>query len=134
MVRYHSLVIDAESLPDELIPIAWTSSVNALSFIETKKSDVASEFAAGSFSTKLKNGSYSPFSHSGKVQSERVLMGIMHSTRPHYGVQVCCMIIAFVIVAALLFLCNTPLTLCFDPSVPSRECCNLPWKANIQEF
>ncbi|KAK9913250.1 hypothetical protein M0R45_037073 [Rubus argutus] len=87
VVRYHSLVIDAESLPDELIPIAWTSSVNALSFIETKKSDVASESAAGSFSTKLKNGSYSPFSHSGKVQSERVLMGIMHSTRPHYGVQ-----------------------------------------------
>lgn len=98
MVRYHSLVVDVESLPDELIPIAWTSSVDALSFLETHKSDVPSEFAAGSFSTKLKNGSYSPFSHSGKLQSEKVLMGIMHSTRPHYGLQVCCMFIAFVIV------------------------------------
>ncbi|KAF3966479.1 hypothetical protein CMV_009430 [Castanea mollissima] len=27
VVRYHSLVIDAKSLPKELIPIAWTSSV-----------------------------------------------------------------------------------------------------------
>lgn len=87
VVRYHSLVVDVESLPDELIPIAWTSSVDALSFIETHKCDVPSEFAAGSFSRKVKNGSYSPFSHSGKLQSEKVLMGIMHSTRPHYGLQ-----------------------------------------------
>ncbi|CAB4300954.1 unnamed protein product [Prunus armeniaca] len=87
VVRYHSLVVDVESLPDELIPIAWTSSVDALSFIETHKCDVPSEFAAGSFSRKVKNGSYSPFGHSGKLQSEKVLMGIMHSTRPHYGLQ-----------------------------------------------
>ncbi|RXI09124.1 hypothetical protein DVH24_023268 [Malus domestica] len=87
VVRYHSLVIDAESLPDELIPIAWTSSMDALSFIETQKSDFSLEYAVGYFSEKLKNGSYSPFSHSGKMQSVKVLMGIMHSTRPHYGVQ-----------------------------------------------
>ncbi|KAM1253035.1 hypothetical protein ACFX2J_040972 [Malus domestica] len=87
VVRYHSLVVDAESLPDELIPIAWTYSRDALSFIETQKSDVPSEFAVGSFPTKPKNGSFSPFSCSGKVRSEKVLMGIVHSTRPHYGLQ-----------------------------------------------
>lgn len=108
--------------------------MNALSFIETKESDVASKSADASFSMKQKNCTYSPSSHSGKVQSERVLMGIMHSSRPHYGVQVCCMIIAIVNAVALLSLCNTVLTLCFDPSVPSRECCYLPWKADIQEF
>ena len=102
MVRYHSLVVDAESLPDELIPIAWTYSRDALSFIETQKSDVPSEFSVGSFPTKPKNGSFSPFSCSGKVRSEKVLMGIVHSTRPHYGLQVGCMFVVFVIISDLL--------------------------------
>ncbi|KAJ0544836.1 putative aminodeoxychorismate synthase [Helianthus annuus] len=45
VVRYHSLIIDAKSLPKELIPLAWT------------------------------------------CEGMKVLMGIMHSTRPHYGLQ-----------------------------------------------
>lgn len=88
--------------------------MNALSFIETKESDVASKSADASFLMKQKNCTYSPSSHSGKVQSERVLMGIMHSSRPHYGVQVCCMIIAIVNAVALLSLCNT-LDFMFSP-------------------
>ncbi|TXG49552.1 hypothetical protein EZV62_025427 [Acer yangbiense] len=79
VVRYHSLVIDAESLPKELIPIAWTSSTDALSFRDTLKFDT--------ISTQSKNESCLPSIHSNGSQSRKVLMGIMHSSRPHYGVQ-----------------------------------------------
>lgn len=37
VVRYHSLVIDAETLPKELIPIAWTSSSDTLPFLGDQK-------------------------------------------------------------------------------------------------
>ncbi|XP_015877136.3 aminodeoxychorismate synthase, chloroplastic [Ziziphus jujuba] len=87
VVRYHSLVIDAETLPKELIPIAWTVSTGALSFHHTQKSDVPADASADSFSTNLKNGSSWPLSCSNGVQRRKVLMGIMHSTRPHYGLQ-----------------------------------------------
>ncbi|KAM7272945.1 hypothetical protein ACFE04_027609 [Oxalis oulophora] len=70
VVRYHSLVIDAESLPKEIIPIAWTSSTDTRSFM-----------------MKLPNGSSRPVNYSGDIEKNKVLMGIMHSTRPHYGVQ-----------------------------------------------
>lgn len=111
VVRYHSLVIDAESLPKELIPIAWTSSTDTLSFLETSKSDVipgayerkiSQNIAIESFSTKSKNGSSWPSAHSEGMQRRNVLMGIMHSTRPHYGVQVCCMSIVFVTTSSFL--------------------------------
>lgn len=95
MVRYHSLVIDAETLPNELIPIAWTASTGALSFHHTQKSDVTSDASADSFSANLKNGSSWPLDYSNGVERRNVLMGIMHSTRPHYGVQVCCLDICF---------------------------------------
>ncbi|KAG2723524.1 hypothetical protein I3760_02G173700 [Carya illinoinensis] len=96
VVRYHSLVIDPESLPEELIPIAWTSSSNALSFLETRKSNAISDDyesqigcsrSAKSFS-ECENGSRRPFVLSDK--SKRVIMGIRHSSRPHYGLQVPC--------------------------------------------
>ncbi|KAI3846669.1 hypothetical protein MKX03_009017, partial [Papaver bracteatum] len=66
VVRYHSLVIDADSLPKELIPIAWSSSANTTSFLENQMSKVASN----SFG-----------------ENAKLIMGIRHSTRPHYGVQ-----------------------------------------------
>lgn len=58
VVRYHSLVIDSESLPEVLIPIAWTSRNGSSSLVEY-----------------------------GQTRNARVLMGVKHSTRPHYGVQ-----------------------------------------------
>ncbi|XP_054815007.1 aminodeoxychorismate synthase, chloroplastic isoform X2 [Prosopis cineraria] len=61
VVRYHSLVIDPESLPQDLIPIAWTDSA------ENRSSNISS--------------------HYGWTRSAQVLMGIKHSTRPHYGLQ-----------------------------------------------
>lgn len=93
VVRYHSLVIDAKSLPKELIPIAWTSSGDALSFFETQKSNIMSDAyesqighksSSESFS-EIKNGNCWPFVQFD--ESRRVLMGIMHSSRPHYGLQ-----------------------------------------------
>ncbi|KAM7504443.1 hypothetical protein LguiB_003347 [Lonicera macranthoides] len=96
VVRYHSLVIDAESLPKELIPIAWTSSTDTLSFLGNQKSDGTGEAydsqlngktSVSYFSNKFMNGN-SWSSNDGKgVLSTKVLMGIMHSTRPHYGLQ-----------------------------------------------
>lgn len=99
MVRYHSLVIDPESLPKKLIPIAWTSSSNALPFLETCKFNTISDDcesqtgcsrSAKSF-LECENGSHRPFVLSDK--RKRVIMGIMHSSRPHYGLQVGNMVI-----------------------------------------
>lgn len=98
VVRYHSLVVDAKSLPNELIPIAWTSSSDLLSYLETQKSDIVLEAyesqkgqksSFDSFSSKLKNGTSWPSRHTERMGNSKVLMGIMHSTRPHYGLQVC---------------------------------------------
>lgn len=67
MVRYHSLVVDPKSLPKELVPIAWASSTDTLSFSGSRASDVRPE---------------------SEKRSGEVLMGIKHSNRPHYGLQV----------------------------------------------
>lgn len=95
VVRYHSLVIDSESLPEELIPIAWTSSTTRLPFIGAKDSDKSNAHEimtdksvfVDPFLPKVGNRS-SHLSDNGKTRNARVLMGIKHSTRPHYGVQV----------------------------------------------
>lgn len=69
VVRYHSLVIDAETLPKELIPIAWASSTGTLPYLD------------------FRNG-YSWLSGDAeKMPSKEVLMGIKHCTWPHYGLQ-----------------------------------------------
>ncbi|KAF4348241.1 hypothetical protein G4B88_024475, partial [Cannabis sativa] len=80
VVRYHSLVIDANSLPNELIPIAWTTSTDALSLLGTHKLDIIPD------SSKDSCLSRSQFSLSDSVGG-KVLMGIRHSIRPHYGLQ-----------------------------------------------
>ncbi|KAG1331965.1 Aminodeoxychorismate synthase, chloroplastic [Cocos nucifera] len=96
VVRYHSLVIDADSLPEELIPIAWTTSVDTLSFLGTQQSDII----LGSFGDKsivqpigfldgkLKGQGTSTINNNvNGLKSTKVLMGVMHSNQPHYGVQ-----------------------------------------------
>ncbi|KAK8609616.1 hypothetical protein V6N13_062061 [Hibiscus sabdariffa] len=93
VVRYHSLVIDGESLPKELIPIAWTSSDDTLSFLETRKFDAIpdaceSERLQANFDYfSAQNGSYRASSHVNGTKSRKVVMGIRHATWPHYGVQ-----------------------------------------------
>ncbi|XP_071717647.1 aminodeoxychorismate synthase, chloroplastic [Rutidosis leptorrhynchoides] len=68
VVRYHSLVVDAKLLPKELIPIAWTCS----------SSDTVSSLRSVDRDSQLDRI---------VEDTKEVLMGIMHSTRPHYGLQ-----------------------------------------------
>ncbi|XP_038985756.1 probable aminodeoxychorismate synthase, chloroplastic isoform X2 [Phoenix dactylifera] len=99
VVRYHSLVIDADSLPEELIPIAWATSVHTLSFLGTQQSDIIPN-AFGDKSTlqpvglldgKIKGKGLSTINNNANdLKSTKVLMGVMHSNQPHYGVQVSC--------------------------------------------
>ncbi|KAL4567539.1 hypothetical protein LXL04_023126 [Taraxacum kok-saghyz] len=74
VVRYHSLVIDPKSLPKELIPLAWTCSNDTIS-----SSLVDQKFDQETSQSNHVKGTPLP--------DKKVLMGIMHSTRPHYGLQ-----------------------------------------------
>jgi len=80
-VRYHSLVIDAASLPEDLIPTAWTMLSDAPGV----------DCANGSSTSGLCDGKFwmtgRPAGSSGRSQ-EIVLMGMSHRNRPHHGVQV----------------------------------------------
>lgn len=84
VVRYHSLVIDPKMLPKELVPIAWTSCTDPLPFFENQNADI---FLDGPLS-KVPNGKSSHISQSEAASSSKILMGIRHATRPHFGVQV----------------------------------------------
>lgn len=95
VVRYHSLIIDWKALPKELIPIAWTSS-STHSFLEspnsglnpdTCKDHICANTSFDTFSSRSYNGASWSFSNPGRMQGGKALMGIMHSTRPHYGLQ-----------------------------------------------
>lgn len=96
VVRYHSLVIAPESLPRELVPIAWTSSPDAVPFLGVQRSDsmfgahdrqASQQAYVDCIPTKLNRKSW-PSCHPKEINGEKVLMGIMHSSRPHYGLQV----------------------------------------------
>ncbi|KAK8950946.1 hypothetical protein KSP39_PZI004929 [Platanthera zijinensis] len=68
VMRYHSLVIAADSLAGrELIPMAWTTSRHTLCLLDTDNN-------ASSIS-------------SSPDEINKILMGVKHSSRPHYGVQ-----------------------------------------------
>lgn len=97
VVRYHSLVIDPSSLPKDLIPIAWTSSYETIPFLGSQNLDSrvdgferegGPENFAKSLSIKSESGLQWHSSDSPELQSRNILMGIMHSSRPHYGLQV----------------------------------------------
>ncbi|KAL5699567.1 aminodeoxychorismate synthase [Ranunculus cassubicifolius] len=80
VVRYHSLVIDAHSLPDEIIPIAWSYAGETLQFLDYQNSDICNDaFGGQADQHHLK-------CHE-ETKSSKVIMAIMHSTLPHYGVQ-----------------------------------------------
>lgn len=98
VVRYHSLIIDKESLPKELVPIAWTIYDDTGSFSEKNScvpvNNTGSPLGNGSVipvSEKLENRSHWPSSHVNGKQDRHILMGIMHSSFPHYGLQVWCL-------------------------------------------
>ncbi|CAM0909683.1 unnamed protein product [Alopecurus aequalis] len=94
VVRYHSLVIEANSLPEDLVSIAWTASPKMLSFLDSDQQDSTpfwgslnnlcltnpSDFTSnGDVPITIKDASESDF--------YKIVMGIKHSSRPHYGVQ-----------------------------------------------
>ncbi|KAL0721899.1 hypothetical protein Bca4012_036498 [Brassica carinata] len=85
---------DKESLPKELIPIAWTIYDDTGSFSEKKfctpVNNSLSPSKNGSVISvpeALENQSYWPSPHVDGKQDRHILMGIMHSTFPHYGLQ-----------------------------------------------
>ena len=97
VVRYHSLVIEPGSLPDDLISIAWTASPNLLSYLESDRTNVSTflgsldnNFMAVSLEHSISGGELSNMSNGNASESDgsRVIMAIKHSSRPHYGVQV----------------------------------------------
>ena len=92
VVRYHSLVIDPESLPKELIPISWTCSTDTQSFLEISNassiSDAHDIVSSDSMSEVQKSLRVWPLNSHQNMQNGKVLMAVMHSVRPHYGVQV----------------------------------------------
>ncbi|CAN7060972.1 unnamed protein product [Brassica rapa subsp. trilocularis] len=85
---------DKDSLPKELVPLAWTINDDTGSFSEKRflvpVNNSVSPPRDGSIvsvSEKLENQSYWPSSHVDGKQDRHILMGIMHSTFPHYGLQ-----------------------------------------------
>ncbi|KAH9312317.1 hypothetical protein KI387_027352, partial [Taxus chinensis] len=100
VVRYHSLVLDMSSLPRDLIPIAWTSRSDALnpvpdvhgskvlknantSDLKVKQHKLVDEIAM----SPIDSVSFGAFKNPDAVRDTKVLMGVMHHSYPHYGVQ-----------------------------------------------
>ncbi|KAH0434651.1 hypothetical protein IEQ34_026780 [Dendrobium chrysotoxum] len=93
VMRYHSLVIAAESLPRELVPMAWTTSEQTHSFLGTEQSDMSPTLQTnkllqlGDLSASVSYVGYKDVTNSKINDRNKILMGVMHSTRPHFGVQ-----------------------------------------------
>lgn len=94
VVRYHSLVIEASSLPEDLVSIAWTASPKMLSFLDSDQPDNTPFW--GSLNnlpligpSECTNNGELPITlnNASKSDSYKIVMGIKHSSRPHYGVQ-----------------------------------------------
>eukprot|EP00252_Welwitschia_mirabilis_P000023 TRINITY_DN10017_c0_g1_i1.p1 TRINITY_DN10017_c0_g1~~TRINITY_DN10017_c0_g1_i1.p1 ORF type:complete len:525 (+),score=96.63 TRINITY_DN10017_c0_g1_i1:200-1774(+) len=87
VVRYHSLVIDAFTLPNDLIPIAWTSYLDPVHpCSHTNYHQAMEQKMYIDKNTKLpKLTEESRFLD--VTRQFGVLMGIMHKSRPHYGLQ-----------------------------------------------
>lgn len=71
--------------------------MNTLSFLDTQEHHVVPSalsqtdrlLSIGHFGSNLRDGNMWSLENSKDTENTQVLMGIMHSTRPHYGVQVC---------------------------------------------
>lgn len=115
VVRYHSLVVDEDTLPKELVPTAWTCSSNTLTFLDTSCLIPDSCSSKGSQKMSMKyspsypgDGNSLPSFYGDRGQSEKVLMGIRHVSRPHYGLQVCsaCITIDLSLVSISFLICK----------------------------
>ncbi|KAF9359409.1 Protein phosphatase PP2A regulatory subunit B [Mortierella sp. NVP85] len=68
-VRYHSLVVREQDLPEDLIPTAWCLSFPLITTDNSPKENAT------------------PISNTERTLESKVLMGIRHRTLPHHGVQ-----------------------------------------------
>ncbi|XP_044956771.1 probable aminodeoxychorismate synthase, chloroplastic isoform X1 [Hordeum vulgare subsp. vulgare] len=94
VVRYHSLVIEASSLPQDLVSIAWTASPRMLSFLDSDQPDNTSFWGSlNNFATTDPSGHTNncevpiTINNASKPDGYKIVMGIKHSSMPHYGVQ-----------------------------------------------
>ncbi|KAF7097500.1 hypothetical protein CFC21_099311 [Triticum aestivum] len=94
VVRYHSLVIEGSSLPEDLVSIAWTASPRMLSFLDSDKPDNTSFWGSlNNFSITDPLGRTNncevpvTINNASKPDGYKIVMGIKHSSMPHYGVQ-----------------------------------------------
>lgn len=94
VVRYHSLVIEASSLPEDLVSIAWTASPKMLSFLDSDQPDNTpfwgslNNLSITDPSERINNGEVPiTINNTSKPDGHKIVMGIKHSSRPHYGVQ-----------------------------------------------
>jgi para-aminobenzoate synthetase len=68
VVRYHSLIVDEATLPPELQPICWTDGGDCALTLADDTDDKCAAAESG-------------------APHQRLLMGVAHEMRPHYGVQ-----------------------------------------------
>jgi para-aminobenzoate synthetase len=85
VVRYHSLVVDAASLPPALVPLAWAEGGHAAVGLEAD-GDAGSGGSSGAVSGGSTIDTASGSEGSGGAPAG-ALMALAHATLPHYGVQ-----------------------------------------------
>ncbi len=87
VVRYHSLVVDAASLPPALVPLAWAEGGHAAVGLEAD-GDAGSGGSSGAVSggSTIDTASGSEGGGGGGAPAG-ALMALAHATLPHYGVQ-----------------------------------------------
>ena len=138
MVRYHSLVIDAETLPKELIPIAWSSSTGTLPYLGNQNSDVTVDGYKSRLNQQpsdrsvledFRNGDSWLSGDAEETRSKEVLMGIRHHTWPHYGLQVLVNFCSFF--SYIGFLYGDELLSIASSAVSPGECSNVSREANF---
>lgn len=127
VVRYHSLVIDADTLPEDILPIAWTTSNEALPLSDDRNTDMSKRMNDHAmqkhFDDDLLMGRYSSTPLN---KPRKVIMGVRHSTRPHYGVQVSAGLCFSIAACRFCYILNP-----FQYAVSSRECGNMLWSTDI---
>jgi para-aminobenzoate synthetase len=77
MCRYHSLVVDAASLPADLEPLAW--SCGGHQAVQLQQQEPHAAHAAVQLDPAA--------AAAGAAGSDRLIMALRHKQRPHYGVQ-----------------------------------------------
>lgn len=97
VVRYHSLIIDATTLPECLVPTAWTVADGEVVGFEgwqdgfsSANSGLSSEGSLWQGGDNIGHPEGTRDTYSDGKRATKLLMGVSHRNWPHHGVQVCC--------------------------------------------